>query len=90
MGVSDRIIQQCQVLLPSQSTSQSVEAGPQLHQRQYLLLRVPTSTYISTPCVCRYSSHELEESEPKVLFTPMPIIWMLPQEVNVWEGGSRP
>lgn len=33
---------------------------------------------------CRWGSdeHELVESEPKVLFTPMPVIWMLPQEVS--------
>lgn len=33
---------------------------------------------------CRWSTdtHELEESEPKVLFTPMPAIWMVPREVT--------
>ncbi|KAG2490029.1 hypothetical protein HYH03_011494 [Edaphochlamys debaryana] len=33
---------------------------------------------------CRWSTdiHELDESEPKVLFTPMPPIWMVPREVS--------
>nr|8GLV_Kg Chain Kg, DHC_N2 domain-containing protein [Chlamydomonas reinhardtii] len=32
---------------------------------------------------CRWSSdlHELDESEPKVLFTPLPPIWMVPREI---------
>ncbi|KAG2424724.1 hypothetical protein HXX76_014300 [Chlamydomonas incerta] len=33
---------------------------------------------------CRWSSevHELEESEPKVLFTPLPPVWMVPREMS--------
>ncbi|MEW5299251.1 MAG: hypothetical protein WDW36_002284 [Sanguina aurantia] len=29
-----------------------------------------------------YESHALQESEAKVLFTPMPILWMVPREVT--------
>ncbi len=33
---------------------------------------------------CRWNAntHELDESEPKVLFTPMPPIWMIPRELS--------
>ncbi|GFR45764.1 hypothetical protein Agub_g7181 [Astrephomene gubernaculifera] len=33
---------------------------------------------------CRWCNdrHELEESDPKVLFTPMPAIWMVPREIT--------
>jgi hypothetical protein len=47
-------------------------------QQSHVHTLLPTELLYS----CSYSSHELEESEPKVLFTPMPIIWMLPQEVG--------
>lgn len=33
-------------------------------------------------CRWGHEQHELIESEPKVLFTPMPTIWMLPMEVR--------
>ena len=33
-------------------------------------------------CRWDYSTHVLGESEPKVLFTPMPIIWMVPAEIS--------
>ncbi len=33
-------------------------------------------------CRWGYDVHELVESEPKVLYTPMPIIWMVPQETS--------
>lgn len=34
-----------------------------------------------------HTKHELAESEPKVLFTPVPIIWMVPQEVRGRKAG---
>jgi len=37
-------------------------------------------------CRWGFEEHELAESAPKVLFTPMPPIWMVPQEVSKFKA----